>query len=676
MTALKLVHGAAAPSGAWAAFEAGLALSHAADAGALAALRAAHALMCDAGDARGSLLSAAALVVTGHMAGNFRGMPQWLAVVAAIKQPHAPVASADDELLARTACLIGQLYFDLQDVEVDANAARLVELIERPDGLDVNLRLAAARILLYYVDPRELRELGQRVSILVQPHLADPALTPHRHGQWLLRWRSCLGYAKESSQEDAVTEAARRLAERHGMRDMQFSLAFDEVAQSLNGGELARAERALLRAEALVEATSLLELMLLDVTRMRVALLKGQIDDALFRAARARRYAVELQCPGPMLGAYIVNEANVRLLTNDCAGARAQMEQALPLLPDGFAREVREMIAMIKAFEALERGEPAGRAMMAAVWAELRQRQFYDSFDGHPEFRARVCMQALEQRIEVDFVTSLIRKCGLAPPDGAPEIWPWPLRIYALGRFTVQRDGVDLAIEGKGQRKPLELLRALAAHGATSAARALPTGELIDMLWPDLEADAPKASLDMALMRLRKLLQVDGAVRLAEGRVWLDPRSVWCDVTAFEHDCDMLVERPEGLDRALSLSAAARRLRLRHASRLFGAGAAEPWAVAPRERLARKFARAISDYGQHLEAEAAWIAAISLYEHGVAEDLCAEPYYRGLMRAYLALEQPAAALRCFHRCRDLLATLLKVPPSAATLAVVAQIPTV
>jgi len=58
------------------------------------------------------------------------------------------------------------------------------------------------------------------------------------------------------------------------------------------------------------------------------------------------------------------------------------------------------------------------------------------------------------------------------------------------------------------------------------------------------------------------------------------------------------------------------------------------------------------------------------------EDLCAEPYYRGLMRAYLALEQPAAALRCFHRCRDLLATLLKVPPSAATLAVVAQIPTV
>jgi LuxR family maltose regulon positive regulatory protein len=696
VTALKLVHGATAPSGAWAAFEAGLAQSHAADAGALAALSAAYALMCEAGDARGRLLSAAALVVTGHMAGNFRGMPEWLAVVAAVKQPpvkqppakqppakqppakqpHSPAVSADDELLARTACLIGQLYFELQDPDVDRNAARLVELLERPTGLDVNLRLAAARILLYYVDPRELRELGQRISILVQPHLSDPALTPHRHGQWLLRWRNCLGYAKEASQADAVTEAARRLAERHGLRDVQFGLAFDEVGHSLNGGELTRAERALQQAEALVDGGSLVELMLLDVTRMRVALLKGQVDDALFRAARARRYAVELQCPGPMMGAYIVNEANVRLLTNDWAGARSQMEQALPLLPDGFAREVREMIAMIAAFEALERGEPGGRAMMAAVWADLRQRQFYDSFDGHPDFRARVCMQALEQHIEVDFVTSLIRKCGLAPPDGASEAWPWPLRIHALGRFTVQRDGIDLPIEGKGQRKPLELLRALVAHNATSAARALPAGELIDMLWPDLEADAPKASLDMALMRLRKLLQVDGAVRLAEGRVWLDPRSVWCDVTAFEQDCDALVERTDRANREVALSAAAHRLRLRHASRLFGAGPAEPWAVAPRERLARKLARAIGEYGQHLEAEGAWVAAISLYEYGVAQDMCAEPYYRGLMRAYLALDQPAAAQRCFHRCRDLLATVLKVPPSAETLAMVAQIPTV
>ena len=386
---------------------------------------------------------------------------------------------------------------------------------------------------------------------------------------------------------------------------------------------------------------------------------------------------VELQCPGPMMGAYIVNEANVRLLTDDYSGARRQMEEAIPLLPEGFALEVREMIEMIGAFEALSSGEPGGRTRMAAVWAGLRERQFYDSFDGHPAFRARLCALALAQHIEVDFVTSLIRKCGLAPPEPAPDAWPWPLRIHALGRFTIERDGSAVAAEGKGQRKPLELLRALVARGAMNAAQGLPTGELIDMLWPDLEADAPKASFDMSLMRLRKLLQVDGALRLAEGRLWLDPRLVWCDVAAFEQDCATLIGRPDHAQNSAddqACAAALRRLRQRQGLRLFGPGPVEPWSVLPRERLARRFEAAVVAHGARLEAQGAWITAIGLYEHGVAEDATAEPCHRGLMRCHLALHQPAAALRSFQRCRELLATLLKVPPSAETLALAARIP--
>lgn len=229
----------------------GLMLSHAGHADALATLRNAHARTVLEQDARGVLMSAAALVLTGHMVGNFRGMPQWLDVVAVLKQPAPPLHAADDELLARTAWLIGQLYFDLEDPHTDANAARLVDLLEQTDSIDVNLRLAAARILLYYVEPRELRELGQRVQVLVQPHLSDSALLPHRHGQWLLRWRSCCGYAKDSLQEAAATAATRALADRHGLRDLQFALAFDEVGHSLNGGELRRAELALAAAEKL-----------------------------------------------------------------------------------------------------------------------------------------------------------------------------------------------------------------------------------------------------------------------------------------------------------------------------------------------------------------------------------------------------------------------------------------
>ncbi len=682
MADLGIVAPAVAPApqthdNVWDTFHSGLALSHAGDARALSELREARSAFIEQGDARGVLLAAAALTVTSQLGGSFRHMPEWLADVARVRREPAIVASADDRVLAWTAALIGQLFFDLHDPEVDGVAERLVDLLQ--DELDPNLALAAARMLLYYIDPRELRELAQRVNALVTPRLADPRLTPHRHGHWLLMWRSCTGYAKETSAEDAATRAAAELAERHGLRDVRFLLAFDDVAQSLPGADLSRAERALIRAESLVDPANLRELMLLDVSRMRLARLKDQVDEVLFRAARARRYAVELQCPGPMMGAYIVNEANARLLTNDFAGARAQMSEALPLLPDGFAREVREMMEMISAYEASARGDPRGIARMRAVWKDMRERRFYDSFEGYPDFRGRLCLLALEHGIETEFVIGLIRKCKLVPPRdalaGASEAWPYPLRIRALGGFAVERDGAPLTVEGKGQRKPLELLRVLVAHGAHSPETGLPTEALVDMLWPDLEADAPKASFDMSLLRLRKLLQVDGALKLAEGRLWLNPRLVWSDVTAFEHDCDSLLRLLDGAaGRQTELSAAARRLRQRPSARLFGRAASEPWSAVPRERLARKFNAALTQYATRLESQSAWIAAISIYEQGLVDDPFAEPFHRGLMRCHLALDQPAAAVRCYHRCRDLLATALKVRPSAETLALAQSLP--
>ncbi|MBQ1761793.1 MAG: bacterial transcriptional activator domain-containing protein [Aquincola sp.] len=671
---------APAPAAPWIAWHEGLALSHAGDARALPRLRQALQALQAAGDARGSLLGAAALLVTAQVGGSFRDFRGWLSALDPLRAEgprSALLATADEQLLGLSALLIGQLFFDLQDSSVDAVVDQLVALLEQE--ADIDLQLAAARLLMYYVEPRELRVLGQRVHALVQQRLAACALAgvvpaPHRQAHWLLAWRTCAGYAKEPQQEEAATHAAQALADRHQLRDVQFALAFDEVNQSLPGGDLPRAERALARAEQWVDAANLRQLMLLDVTRMRLARLRGQVDEVLFRATRARQYAEQLECPGPMMGAYLVNEAHARLLAGDAPGACAQMQAALPLLPEGFALEVREMVDMIEAHEALVRGDPQGRALMAAVWAGLRQRQFYDSFEGQPAFRAQLCVLALEHRIEVDFVTSLIRKCGIAAPPGAPEEWPYALRIRALGQFSVAREGVPLPVEGKGQRKPLELLRVLVAHNATSPATGMHTEALIDMLWPDLEAEAPKASFDMTLMRLRKLLQVDGALPLAEGRLWLEPKLVWTDVAAFEHDFQQLLQLLDAPGNDLALSRAARRLRLRQGHRLFGHGAVEPWITGPQERLSRLLAQAVSAYGGHLEAQGAWLAAVGLYEQGLADDPFNETCTRGLMRCPLALGQPAAAMRAFQRCRDLLAARLQVPPSADTLALRARIP--
>ena len=99
----------ASPTDAWALLQPGLALSHAGDDRSLPTLRAVHSHLRAAADVRGSLLSAAALIVTSQALAGFRDFPEWLGFVQAMKQPPPPVQSAGEELLGLTAPLIGQL---------------------------------------------------------------------------------------------------------------------------------------------------------------------------------------------------------------------------------------------------------------------------------------------------------------------------------------------------------------------------------------------------------------------------------------------------------------------------------------------------------------------------------------------------------------------------------------
>ena len=65
------------------------------------------------------------------------------------------------------------------------------------------------------------------------------------------------------------------------------------------------------------------------------------------------------------------------------------------------------------------------------------------------------------------------------------EEWPYPIKIYTLGRFEIIRDDEPLHFSGKEQKKPLELLKALIAFGG----RDVPEERLTDALWPDADGD-------------------------------------------------------------------------------------------------------------------------------------------------------------------------------------------
>src|SRR5207253_6210769 len=83
------------------------------------------------------------------------------------------------------------------------------------------------------------------------------------------------------------------------------------------------------------------------------------------------------------------------------------------------------------------------RAALTAGLAIARNEGYGTVHWWRPESMTALCARALKEGIERDYVVRLIRLRGLQAPAiaEAPEAWPWPVRVYALGRFEVQVDG-------------------------------------------------------------------------------------------------------------------------------------------------------------------------------------------------------------------------------------------
>jgi DNA-binding SARP family transcriptional activator len=256
---------------------------------------------------------------------------------------------------------------------------------------------------------------------------------------------------------------------------------------------------------------------------------------------------------------------------------------------------------------------------------------------------ARLYAAALEAGIEVPYVQDLIRRMKLKPPAGepAPERWPWPLRIYTLGRFSVVADGRPLYCEGKVQRKPLDLLRALIALGG----RQVPEQRLTDALWPDADGDAGYRALITTIQRLRQLLGHPEALEFKGAQLSLDPAVAWVDVWAFER---LLGQAAGGVNGQVA-ELCERALRVYHGPFLDGAG--EPWSFSRRDRLASKFRHHILCHGQTLERGGEADTAITLYLRALDADDRDGAIHQALIRCYRSQGRQAEAEAAEQRYR-------------------------
>ena len=326
--------------------------------------------------------------------------------------------------------------------------------------------------------------------------------------------------------------------------------------------------------------------------------------------------------------------------------------------------------------------EDSGREFLRKAMTIGREHGYASSYFWVSSMMANLCVKALEAGIETDYVQGLIRRRNLVPdvPVLHLETWPWPLKIYTLGQFEIERDREGVRFTGKVQQKPLLLLKALIAFGG----RDVKEEHLYNALWPDADGDMAHRSFETTLHRLRQLIGKDKIIVLKEGRLTLNRQFCWVDAFALEQ----VLNEAEGLwitwrrcqadPQRLRDTAAQAIQRTQRAITLYKGQflKVEPehtWLLSPQERLRAKYIRGIEALAGYWDAVSEPQMAIECYEKALEVDDLAEEFYQHLMVCNHRIDRPAKVLVVYSRCRSVLKARLGIEPSAKTKALLATL---
>lgn len=240
------------------------------------------------------------------------------------------------------------------------------------------------------------------------------------------------------------------------------------------------------------------------------------------------------------------------------------------------------------------------------------------------------------------------------------EIQNPPVRVFTLGRFDVEVDHAPLRFSRKAQRRPLDLLKLLIAHGGEGVS----DEHVAEDLWPDAEGDAARAALRTTLSRLRRLIgarSVLGNLR----RLTLNPEICWVDALTVERSLAASRRSAQTEDLDAALASLEEALELYRGALLPGESHLPP-VVSARARLHSIFLRCLTEVGQRCESADQADKAMDLYRRALEIDETAEDIARRLMQCCRNTGRAAQGIAVYRRCESALKTRLGAAPSAAT----------
>lgn len=323
------------------------------------------------------------------------------------------------------------------------------------------------------------------------------------------------------------------------------------------------------------------------------------------------------------------------------------------------------VISMIEALFVLEGSRQEDLRERLAKAFRLGSEQGYLTFQWwRPEETARLCNAALELGVETGYAKDLITRLKLFPAENTySEHWPWPVRIHTLGRFSLYLGEEEFHATGSGQKKPLELLKALLAFGG----RKVSEDKLSEALWPDAEGDAAHQNLATTLHRLRKLLGQDGLIVKQGLQLSLDRRRCRVDIWALEDTLSALERGMHQQAPVDTLIRQARRVLAWYRGPFLASEAEESWVLSCRERLRSRLLRVLQQAGACVGTHSECEFAIEIYRKMLEVEPLAEGVYRQLMACQAVQGQMAEALATYQRCEEVLGRELGITPNDDTM---------
>lgn len=619
-------------------------------AGSRAPLTAAFARFRESDDPVGRMLCAATIANGYYFEFNdFAPLDPWIDELDRILSEAPVFPDGSTALFVSSAMLLACAYRQPGHPQIPACLERVTQLMET--SLDPSLQADAAVCLITYCNVAWDRARAKHLLERVQPLFANAPLSPLTQAYW---W-TFVGYhyyidAMRAECEEAFARAD-HIAEANGL--LQTALV-SRVFRTFHHDvcrDLAAARALLAEIPRFLNPARAMDVAQYQLARTLYSAAAGEADDAIRHAYEGLAAATQcrspffrvvwLSCGAPALAAFgRIDEADQWCLQAAREAAGTVLERYLPLL------------LLTRAFVERRRGDRAAcHALLRDAIVAGRGNDSEVFFRWAVAILEPMLREALAAGIETTHVQHLIRRFGLVASDPTQESWPWRVRIFTLGRFSVEVDGRLLAFAHRTPKRNLALLKALVAHGDEG----VPAQKLVDVLWREQPADVGHEYLRVALHRLRKLLGSVDLVRAEDGRVWLDRTQCWADawaVTALTTPGATVVA--DGVpDRLLALYAGP-----------FLPADDEPWVLSTRGRLGQRVLSALAAAGREHEQRGDASGALALWQRGQEVDDLAEEMYQGAMRCLAQLDRRAEAMAVYRRLRQLLSVTLGVAPSA------------